>query len=142
MNEDEDSNSEDGEDYVDLSTMLDGPAPPPPESDSEEDHSGSASERDEESDALSISEDDGAEAAVDKLQSLIDSLPQSSKRSLEADPASGSQKRRRIVPEQTEAWEENSFASSGIKGACKLCQPDLPLKMANLVSLHQHKSSR
>jgi len=118
LNEYNDSNSEDGEDYVDLSTMLDGPAPPPSDDDdSEEDGSNTASGS-EESDALSISEDEDNAEAVDKLQSLIASLPQSSKRSLEGDSTVAAKKRRKIMPEQTEAWDENQFASTGMKSAC------------------------
>ncbi|CAA2976697.1 Hypothetical predicted protein [Olea europaea subsp. europaea] len=109
------SNSEDGEDYVDLSTMLDRPSAPAP-SDSSEGESGSDSE-DQESDALSISEDENAEDAAEKLQSLINALPQQpGKRPSDGDASVTSKKRRKVMDEQTEAWEENQFASMGVKG--------------------------
>ena len=75
--------------------MLDRPTESMPEdSGSEGSESGSASD---EEDALSLSEEEDAGEAAEKLQSLIDALPQN-KRPLEGDGATSSKKRRKIMP--------------------------------------------
>lgn len=95
--------------------MLDRPTESKPEESGSEDDSGSASD---EEDTLSISEDEDPGEAAEKLQSLIDALPQN-KRPLEGDNTTSSKKRRRVMAEQTEAWEENQFASMGLQNECK-----------------------
>ncbi|KAL0082960.1 small-subunit processome [Phycomyces blakesleeanus] len=122
-NEDEgDSNSEDGEDYVDLSDMLNDPASSElkktvknlmPVTDSSDDEMDNFdfeddSEEDEDEDEK---EDEAAEEESDdendeKIVSFIDSLENKKRKKGEND---GTNKKKKHIPERTEVYQENEF---------------------------------
>jgi len=127
---DADANSEDNEEfYMDISSMLDKPSKNEPlsqaqasESASESDSEGSSSGDEESEDHLSLTSDmEDDEDAHSKLAALVDSLPASVKRAAEDDSLSNplAKKKRKLssMPEQTETFTENQFASMGVRSA-------------------------